>query len=65
MSAIAGLSVFLDTACCWRTHRLRPAERTGAVIVHAIAGRIKNAGTSRHCCLEFFSVATRLPPGTG
>lgn len=25
-------------------------------------GGIKDAGTAWHCCLEFYSVATRLPP---
>lgn len=31
--------------------------------MHAVAEqRIQGAATAWHCCLEFFSVATRLPP---
>ena len=31
--------------------------------MHAVAEqRIQNAATAWHCCLELFSVATRLPP---
>jgi predicted nucleic acid-binding protein len=32
-------------------------------ILHAVAERqVTAVGTAWHCCLEFFSVATRLPP---
>jgi len=31
--------------------------------MHAVAaGRVEKPATAWHCCLEFFSVATRLPP---
>ncbi len=33
-------------------------------IIDAVAGRrIRDARTAWHCCLEFYAVATRLPPG--
>jgi predicted nucleic acid-binding protein len=36
-----------------------PAQR----LLHAVAEKqVPNAATAWHCCLEFFSVATRLPP---
>jgi predicted nucleic acid-binding protein len=36
-----------------------PAQR----IMHGVAEKTTtSAGTAWHCCLEFFSVATRLPP---
>jgi predicted nucleic acid-binding protein len=36
-----------------------PAQR----VLHAVAEKqVKSAGTAWHCCLEFFSVSTRLPP---
>lgn len=36
-----------------------PAQR----VMHAVAEKtVPNAATAWHCCLEFFSVATRLPP---
>jgi predicted nucleic acid-binding protein len=36
-----------------------PAQR----LLHAVAEKqVQNAATAWHCCLEFFSVATRLPP---
>jgi predicted nucleic acid-binding protein len=31
-------------------------------IMHAVAERALSAATAWHCCLEVFSVATRLPP---
>ncbi len=40
-----------------------PASAPSQAIMHAVAERIISpAGTSWHCCLEFYSVATRLPP---
>ncbi len=35
-----------------------PAQRIMAALA---AGRLRQAATAWHCCLEFFSVATRLP----
>jgi len=36
-----------------------PAQR----LLHAVAEKeLQNAATAWHCCLEFFSVSTRLPP---
>jgi predicted nucleic acid-binding protein len=40
-----------------------PASAPSQAVMHAVAERIISpAGTSWHCCLEFYSVATRLPP---
>ncbi len=40
-----------------------PASAPAQSLMHAVAERkIVDAGTAWHCCLEFFSVATRLPP---
>ena len=33
-----------------------------AVLTAIAAGRVKRPLTAWHCCLEFYSVATRLPP---
>ena len=58
------LSVFLDTSVLVAGlvdfgPQSAPAQR----VLHAVAEqRLKAAGTAWHCCLEFFSVSTRLPP---
>lgn len=40
-----------------------PQSGPAQSILHAVAEKnVANAGTAWHCCLEFFSVATRLPP---
>ena len=40
-----------------------PQSAPAQSLLHAIAERqISSAATAWHCCLEFFSVATRLPP---
>jgi predicted nucleic acid-binding protein len=39
-----------------------PASAPSQAVMHAVAERTVAAGTSWHCCLEFYSVATRLPP---
>jgi predicted nucleic acid-binding protein len=40
-----------------------PTSAPSQAVMHAVAERIISpAGTSWHCCLEFYSVATRLPP---
>jgi predicted nucleic acid-binding protein len=40
-----------------------PQSAPAQEALHAVAeGKAGSAGTAWHCCLEFFSVATRLPP---
>jgi predicted nucleic acid-binding protein len=40
-----------------------PHSAPAQSLLHAVAERrIANAATAWHCCLEFYSVATRLPP---
>ena len=40
-----------------------PQSAPAQSLLHAVAERqVAGAATAWHCCLEFFSVATRLPP---
>jgi len=40
-----------------------PYSAPAQTLMHAVAeGRFDKAATAWHCCLEFYSVATRLPP---
>jgi predicted nucleic acid-binding protein len=40
-----------------------PQSAPAQSVLHAVAERtIPSPGTAWHCCLEFYSVATRLPP---
>jgi predicted nucleic acid-binding protein len=40
-----------------------PQSAPAQSLMHAVAeGRVPQPATAWHCCLEFFSVATRLPP---
>ena len=40
-----------------------PQSAPAQSLMHAVAEKqVKTAATAWHCCLEFFSVATRLPP---
>jgi len=40
-----------------------PQSAPAQTLMHAIAeGRFDKPATAWHCCLEFYSVATRLPP---
>ena len=40
-----------------------PQSAPAQSIMHAVAEKsVADPGTAWHCCLEFFSVATRLPP---
>jgi predicted nucleic acid-binding protein len=40
-----------------------PQSAPAQSLLHAVTeGRVAGPATSWHCCLEFFSVATRLPP---
>ena len=57
------MSVFLDTSVLLAGlidlgPQSEPAQR---VLDAVVAERIRNPATAWHCCLEFFSVATRLP----
>jgi predicted nucleic acid-binding protein len=58
------VSVFLDTSVLLAgLVDFGPQSRAAQVILHAVAERtVSHARTAWHCCLEFYSVATRLPP---
>jgi predicted nucleic acid-binding protein len=55
--------MFLDTSVLLAgLIELGPHSTPAHLVLHAVAeGRVKRAATAWHCCLEFFSVATRLP----
>ena len=56
--------VFLDTSVLLAGMvDFGPQSAPAQSIFHAVAERkIESPGTAWHCCLEFYSVATRLPP---
>jgi predicted nucleic acid-binding protein len=58
------VAVFLDTSVLLAgLVDFGPQSAPAQSLLHAVAEKqITNAGTAWHCCLEFFSVATRLPP---
>lgn len=58
------MSVFLDTSVLVAgLIDFGPQSAPSQLLMHAVAERrVKTAATAWHCCLEFFSVATRLPP---
>jgi predicted nucleic acid-binding protein len=58
------VSVFLDTSVLLAgLIDFGPQSAPAQSVMHAVAEqRIQNPATAWHCCLEFFSVATRLPP---
>lgn len=58
------MSVFLDTSVVLAgLIDFGPQSAPAQSVMHAIAEqRIARPATAWHCCLEFFSVATRLPP---
>jgi predicted nucleic acid-binding protein len=58
------VSVFLDTSVLLAgLIDFGPQSAPAQSIFHEIAERrLAEAGTAWHCCLEFFSVATRVPP---
>ena len=58
------VGVFLDTSVLLAgLVDFGPQSAPAQSMLHAIAEKqILNIGTAWHCCLEFFSVATRLPP---
>jgi hypothetical protein len=58
------VSVFLDTSVLLAgLVDFGPQSGPAQSVMHAVAEKTITApGTAWHCCLEFFSVATRLPP---
>jgi predicted nucleic acid-binding protein len=58
------VSVFLDTSVLLAgLVDFGPQSAPAQSLLHAVAEkRVPDAATAWHCCLEFFSVATRLPP---
>lgn len=56
--------VFLDTSVLLGgLIDMGPSSDPAQAILDAIAsGKVRSAHTAWHCCLEFFAVATRLPP---
>ena len=58
------MSVFLDTSVLLAgLIDFGPQSAPAQSVMHAVAEqRLQNAATAWHCCLELFSVATRLPP---
>ncbi len=58
------MSVFLDTSVLLAgLIDFGPQSAPAQSLMHAVAeGQLPKPGTAWHCCLEFFSVATRLPP---
>lgn len=58
------MSVFLDTSVILAgLVDFGPQSAPAQSLMHAVAEkRISAPATAWHCCLEFFSVATRLPP---
>jgi predicted nucleic acid-binding protein len=57
------VTVFLDTSVLLAgLIELGPQSTAAHLVLHAVAeGKVTRAATAWHCCLEFFSVATRLP----
>jgi predicted nucleic acid-binding protein len=58
------VSVFLDTSVILAgLIDFGPQSAPAQSVMHAVSEqRIQTPATAWHCCLEFFSVATRLPP---
>jgi predicted nucleic acid-binding protein len=58
------VNVFLDTSVLLAgLVDFGPQSAPAQSILHAVAEKtLASAGTAWHCCLEFYSVATRLPP---
>jgi predicted nucleic acid-binding protein len=58
------VSVFLDTSVLLAgLIDFGPQSSPAQLLLHAVAEkRLNEPATAWHCCLEFFSVATRLPP---
>jgi predicted nucleic acid-binding protein len=58
------ITVFLDTSVLVAgLVDFGPQSAPSQSLLHALAEKqVSGPGTAWHCCLEFFSVATRLPP---
>ena len=58
------MSVFLDTSVLLAgLIDFGPQSAPAQSLLHAVAERrVTGPATAWHCCLEFYSVATRLPP---
>jgi len=58
------MSVFLDTSVILAgLIDFGPQSAPAQSLLHAVAEkRVQSPATAWHCCLEFYSVATRLPP---
>ena len=58
------MSVFLDTSVLLAgLIDFGPQSAPAQTLMHAVAEKsVPKPATAWHCCLEFFSVATRLPP---
>jgi predicted nucleic acid-binding protein len=58
------VSVFLDTSVILAgLVDFGPQSAPAQSLMHAVAEKkVAEAATAWHCCLEFYSVATRLPP---
>jgi len=58
------VSTFLDTSVLLAgLIDFGPQSAPAQHVLHAVAEKIVTSpGTAWHCCLEFYSVATRLPP---
>jgi predicted nucleic acid-binding protein len=58
------MSVFLDTSVILAgLIDFGPQSAPAQSLMHAVAERrVQSPATAWHCCLEFYSVATRLPP---
>ena len=58
------VSAFLDTSVLLAgLIDFGPQSAPAQSLMHAVAERrVTGAGTAWHCCLEFYSVSTRLPP---
>jgi predicted nucleic acid-binding protein len=58
------VSVFLDTSVLLAgLIDFGPTSAPAQSVMHTIAeGAVEAPATAWHCCLEFFSVSTRLPP---
>ena len=57
------VTVFLDTSVLLAgLLDFGPQSAPAQSIMHAVAEKQLTAATAWHCCLEFYSVATRLPP---
>ena len=55
--------VFLDTSVLLAgLIDFGPASAPAHQVLHTVATGTMSAGTAWHCCLEVYSVATRLPP---